>query len=232
MDPFQVRMDFLFMLKRLNASQQSIHKNLAFAAKHSLTCSDDLWECIVSECEKGSLNTRINIIFLLDALFTDEYFASSGLSPLYRPLLARDLDHLIDLAVPPQSWDAVLNLGTVKQIVSSWKKKQILDREFLSAIEMKLEAREAQLQDLSLSERDSFTSASRPEVLQRIEEDRERHKRLRERVWILPPNDFSGLFSERRHTVEFDQSWDDTSDFNEDDADAIKEEKVKWWGWS
>jgi hypothetical protein len=47
----------------------------------------------------------------------------------------------------------------------------------------------------------------RKQVEQRIEEDRERHKRLRESIWAVPP----GPNAER------DKLWEETSDLGEDD---------------
>lgn len=52
MDPFQVRMEFLGLLKCLNASQQSIQKIVAFALRYSHKCADNIWDCIMTECAK------------------------------------------------------------------------------------------------------------------------------------------------------------------------------------
>ena len=56
MDPFQVRLDFLELLKRLNASQQSIQKIVAFALRHATRSADDIWDCIMTECARVSAN--------------------------------------------------------------------------------------------------------------------------------------------------------------------------------
>ena len=80
----------------------------------------------------------------------------------------------------------------------------------------------------------------RPEIFKRIEEDRERHKRLRERRWVLPishnpqtnlpptlasflPLDKDGD-QELTMDIEFDNDWETTSDWNEDDDEAAVEE--------
>lgn len=70
MDPFEVRMQFLTLLRRLNASvntflkisdrlwiirsssQQSIQKVVGYALKYFSRCGEDLWDCIVEECQK------------------------------------------------------------------------------------------------------------------------------------------------------------------------------------
>lgn len=85
-------------------------------------------------------------------------------------------------------------------------------------------------------------SISRNDIFKRIEEDRERHKRLRERRWVqpivhnpasyLPPqlasfmpltDDGDGA-EELTIDIEFENEWETTSDWNEDDDDAVREE--------
>ena len=79
----------------------------------------------------------------------------------------------------------------------------------------------------------------------RMEGDRERHKRLRERRWVQPvsllqnqpvlacfapdpdlspSNGMPG--SELALDIEFDNEWETTSDWNEDDEEAITEENI------
>jgi CTD kinase subunit gamma len=85
-------------------------------------------------------------------------------------------------------------------------------------------------------------SLSRSDIFKRIEEDRERHKRLRERRWVqpfsrnpaphIPPQlaSFLPLTDERDGDeelaidIEFENEWEATSDWNEDDDDAAAEE--------
>lgn len=52
------------------------------------------------------------------------------------------------------------------------------------------------------------------QVEQRIEEDRERHKRLRENIWAAPQD----------IDAEFDKLWEETSDLGEDDYILYEEE--------
>lgn len=81
--------------------------------------------------------------------------------------------------------------------------------------------------------------------MRRIEEDRERHKRLRERRWVQPiahnppaiPLSTTALLSHMPLTdkgdpefedvgpdAEFEKDWETTSDWNEDDDEACREE--------
>lgn len=52
------------------------------------------------------------------------------------------------------------------------------------------------------------------QIEQRIEEDRERHKRLRESIWAVPTDG----------DKEFEKLWDDASDIGEDDFIAAEED--------
>lgn len=52
------------------------------------------------------------------------------------------------------------------------------------------------------------------QIEQRIEEDRERHKRERENIWAVPKED----------NVEPNKLWDETSDLGEDDGRLLGEE--------
>ncbi len=58
------------------------------------------------------------------------------------------------------------------------------------------------------------TRLDKRQIEQRIEEDRERHKRERESIWAIPKGD----------GAEMNKLWDETSDFGEDDDRLITEE--------
>lgn len=57
------------------------------------------------------------------------------------------------------------------------------------------------------------------QIEQRIEEDRERHKRERESIWAIPKAD----------NAEMSKLWDETSDFGEDDDRLLAEESEDFW---
>ena len=85
-------------------------------------------------------------------------------------------------------------------------------------------------------------SLARNDVNKRIEQDRERHKRLRERRWVQPtlhnppsfqPPQLACFYpltelgegqEELALDIEFENEWETTSDWNEDDEEAIGEE--------
>lgn len=55
------------------------------------------------------------------------------------------------------------------------------------------------------------------QIEQRIEEDRERHKRLRESIWAVGDED----------DEEFERLWDEASDIGEDDYIAAEEDAME-----
>jgi CTD kinase subunit gamma len=118
----------------------------------------------------------------------------------------------------------------------------VFDHTVLDELIAELQNRKTELSKLPSSSRIDFSSK---DILRRIDEDRERHKRLRERAWILPAKSFAnGLNSIRPGMpqnkasggnldaldVEFDYIWDNLSDLNEDDLERIREDDAAWWG--
>ncbi|KAF9049315.1 hypothetical protein BDZ89DRAFT_1006661 [Hymenopellis radicata] len=254
MDPFEVRMQFLNLLRRLNATQQSIQKVVAFAVKYFKPCGEDLWDCIVEECQKGSINSRINILYCLDSLCEMSLLVKSHSNTTAHPsgnnqyldFVARDIGKIVENVVPPGR-EGLPNLVSTRQILESWKAKRTIDPQIIDQILALLSTRKQQRNDKEKDkEKDPSRKRSahlpRHEIFKRIEEDRERHKRLRERRWVQPisynvPASQQLLtfmpFTERGDgefelsiDVEFDNEWEATSDWNEDDEEACAEENA------
>lgn len=74
----------------------------------------------MSQCEKSTLNSKLNLLFLIDSLLTDDSGHSSPAiaAITYGPLARRDLKEIfLDLVVPKGNWDAVrLNAGSAQQV--------------------------------------------------------------------------------------------------------------------
>lgn len=64
-----------------------------------------------------------------------------------------------------------------------------------------------------------YQRLDKKQIEQRIEEDRERHKRLRENIWAVPKS--SGAGDEDQ---EFEKLWEETSEPGEDDFILYEEE--------
>ncbi|KAH8829046.1 CTD kinase subunit gamma CTK3-domain-containing protein [Flagelloscypha sp. PMI_526] len=248
MDPFEIRMQFISQMKRLNATQSSIQKVVGFAIKYFPPCGEDIWECIIEECKKGSINSRINILYFLDSLCetclllksrTQAYHPErQNVSRQYVDFVNRDLADIVESVVPPGR-EGLPNLTSTRQILESWRSKRLIDPHVLDEAVSALNARQ---NDPATSSAPSASAAGTSkvktlkseEILRRIEEDRERHKRLRERRWVQPPSHcFTSAFAlsicpshynELSIDIEFNNDWETTSDWNEDDEEAAIEE--------
>ncbi|KAF8546340.1 hypothetical protein OG21DRAFT_1518210 [Imleria badia] len=295
MDPFEVRMQFLGLLRKLNATQQSIQKVVGYALKYFSRCGEDLWECIIEECQKGSVNHRINILYFLDSLCESSLLAkahqpSSAESSshakqintsFYVDYVSRDLRQIVECVVPVGR-QGLPNLTSTKQILENWRTKRIIEPQRVDEAMQVLSSRQTQAAETSVASASAPTSRppssrgpgskddahlSRGEIFKRIEEDRERHKRLRERRWVQAqpqvlshahpshhshshsstassgPGTGSGSLgytayalasflplsegenAELALDIEFENEWEATSDWNEDDVEAAVEER-------
>ncbi|KAJ7843902.1 CTD kinase subunit gamma CTK3 C-terminus-domain-containing protein [Mycena olivaceomarginata] len=131
------------------------------------------------------------------------------------------------------------------RILENWRSKRVVDPqivdEVLSALGKRTPPVASQLSPAASApnRRSSHSSLSRSEVFKRIEEDRERHKRLQERRWVQPIAhratgqmnmlSFLPLAGENEDEVlavdvEFENDWETTSDWNEDDDEAAADE--------
>ncbi|GAA5897315.1 hypothetical protein JCM6882_001856 [Rhodosporidiobolus microsporus] len=194
MDPFEIRMQFVALVSRLTSSVPSISKVASFALKHASRASDDIWDCYLDEIASANLNSRINLLYLVDALLDKEgpkvvsRGAGAGIvgTGSYRALVERDLAKVVKNVVP-ETREGVLNWMSTHQVLRSWKTRRLLDSDVLDAVTAELEDRKAALHSHSdSSDTTAFANFSRNDILRRIEDDRERHKRLKERIWVLP----------------------------------------------
>ncbi|BGP52727.1 hypothetical protein JCM8202_004360 [Rhodotorula sphaerocarpa] len=195
MDPFEVRMQFTTLVSRqLTSSVASISKVAAFALQHAQKCSDDIWDCYLDEIGAVSLNGRVNLLYLLDALLDKEgpKLVTRGAAGSvvgqgsYRALAERDLGRVVAHAVP-ESREGVLNWMSTYQLLRSWRQRRLLDIAILEQVLAELDERKASLHAIAATgSSTAFESFSRNDILRRIEDDRERQKRLKERLWVLP----------------------------------------------
>lgn len=65
------------------------------------------------------------------------------------------------------------------------------------------------------------------QIEQRIEEDRERHKRLRESIWAVEHRSGEGGGGAAERDVEFERLWEEGSEMGEDDWGLVEEEALE-----
>ena len=239
-DPFEVRMRFTSQLQHLNASTTSAIKAANYALKYS-EFSDDLHSCILEQLERNNMNNRANIMYFLPSL-CDLAKAQGEMGYVRR--MERDILRIIEL-VAPDDGSGAANVKVVRKVLQQMQNKSFLQPQTVVELEECIAGRDNALPSSpghvqSAVEPDGYASVTRStphstvrdpiynpgirldkrQIEQRIEEDRERHKRAREGIWAIPQQNVSGLVED----AELDKLWDEVSDVGEDDLTISREE--------
>lgn len=238
-DPFEVRMRFTALLHHLNASTNSALKTAHYALKHS-PFAEDLHSCILEQLERNNLNSRANIMYFLPAL-CDAAKAQDELT--YVRMMERDILKIVDLVAPAEGGGAA-NVRVVKSVLKGLENRGFLQQQTVGELEDFISGRDAsggpvspptaglegQEDGAASVARNTPASVKEPwsapaikldkrQVEQRIEEDRERHKRAREGIWAIRQ-----VSNDLGEDAEREKMWDETSDMEEDDYELAKEE--------
>jgi CTD kinase subunit gamma len=137
----------------------------------------------------------------------------------------------------------------VSQTLENWRTKRVIDPQKIDDVLSALNSRTTDVDPSQAAPQPAHQDhLSRNDVFKRIEEDRERHKRLRERRWVQPithnTTDYrslplacfvpltgpTGEECEQPFDIEFENEWETTSDWNEDDDEAAAEESELCFG--
>lgn len=146
----------------------------------------------------------------------------------YVRMMQRDILRVVD-AVAPADGSGAANVKHIRRVLSGLQTKYVLSAETVAEIEAGLKEREAHPTHLDGDAGEGREDAGKPkhgsprssrpdkkQIEQRIEEDRERNKRLRESMWAVSGDD----------DEEFARLWEETSDIGEDDFVAAAEEAM------
>ncbi|RFU29978.1 hypothetical protein B7463_g6348, partial [Scytalidium lignicola] len=232
MDPFEVRIRFTQYLQHLNASVTSSNKAAQYALKYR-DMDEDLHSCILEQVEKNSMNNRANIMYFIEHLCD---MASKEGHQDYVRMMQRDILRVVE-AVAPEDGSGAANVKVVRKVLQGLQQKNFLLAQTVLEIEEFLRERDTlpdhaglssplqqdvEMGGMSVPVPQTSKSAKvngvrtldKKQIEQRIEEDRERHKRLRENIWAAPQD----------IDAEFDKLWDETSDLGEDDYILYEEE--------
>ncbi|KAK9768669.1 hypothetical protein K7432_000504 [Basidiobolus ranarum] len=208
-DPFEARLAFLSLLKKLTASQQSIHKATNFAIKFK-SLYEDLYSCIIEELDQASFSSRLNLLYILDSIcHQTTRMKFTG----YVELVRKDLNTIVNKVVPDNAKGNV-NLPSARKVLSGWKMKGIAPAAAIEKIEQSLSSRDIGDADSGLSKTD---------ILKRMEEDRERHKKMREENWVCYYDQ-----EDNGKSKEFSNTWETTSDLNEQDLEMMESDYARF----
>ncbi|KAJ6135486.1 sporulation protein [Penicillium capsulatum] len=227
-DPFEVRMRFTTQLQHLSASVTSSQK--AAHLNGQVFPHLPLAYHLLTYVAQNNMNNRANIMSFI------EQFCEMAVKEDHLPyvrMMQRDILRVVDAVVPPDGTGAA-NAKHVRRVLSSLQGKNVLSAETVVEIDAALKDRDTNLAHLDFENEEGADDSSRSktgtpnpkasgmrvdkrQIEQRIEEDRERNKRMRESMWAVPGDD----------TEEFSMLWDDTSDICEDDFIAAQEEAAE-----
>ncbi|KAF2763348.1 hypothetical protein EJ05DRAFT_534707 [Pseudovirgaria hyperparasitica] len=229
-DPFEVRMQFTKQLQRLNATEMSAKKAANYAIRYK-DMDEDLHSCILEqldyrdEMNRANMNNRANIMYFIKELCDSA--TKEGHLEFVR-MTQRDILKIID-AVAPSDGSGAANVKVVRKVLNVLQDIKVLLPQTVLELEDLMKERDVsaahpafdenpmigvQTGDEVANSRLNGSRLDKRQIEQRIEEDRERHKRLRETIWAVSGED----------NAEFDKLWEETSDICEDDFIMAREE--------
>jgi CTD kinase subunit gamma len=147
-------------------------------------------------------------------------------------MVQKDIFQIVD-AVAPSDGAGAANVKVVRRVLQGLQQKNFLPAETITEIEACLKERDTVTELATPSpvepNEDGDSNDSQPalktndasrldkrQIEQRIEEDRERHKRLKESIWDVGSDD-----------EEFNKLWDEASEIGEDDYMAAEEDAME-----
>lgn len=220
-DPFEVRQRFTTLLSHLSASHTSLQKAALYALKNR-EMDEDLHSCILEQLERTNMNTRANITFFIEnlcELAVKENAAGDPSAMGYVRMLQRDILAVVECVVGEEG----ANVRVVRKVLKTLEGLGILMPETVGELEAVLKSREGDRAvmmgeghgDGAKRREGGVGKMDKRQIEHRIEEDRERHKRLRESIWAVPGDE------ER----EMERLWEEASDIGEDDWVVGREDR-------
>ena len=180
---------------------------------------------------QNNMNNRANIVYFVEQ-FCEMATKEDHLA--YVRMIQRDIWRVVDAAAPPDGSGAA-NVQHVRYVLNGLQNKGILSAETVAEIDAGLKERESRAR-LALEPegegggvggggengtmqgtRTNGMRMNKKQIVQRIEEDRERNKRLRESMWTVTGDD----------VYEHSRFWDEASDTGEDDFVNAEEEFIE-----
>lgn len=170
------------------------------------------------------MNNRANIMYFIEH-FCELADKENHLN--YVRMIQRDMLTIVD-SVAPADGSGAANVKHVRRVLQGLGEKNFLSNEMVAEIDSALKERETNPSNILDSEApedfkqtpgrgskaNGTVRVDKRQIEQRIEEDRERNKRLRESMWAAS-GDNKG---------ELQQCWDEISEIGEDDYLGAEEE--------
>lgn len=158
-------------------------------------------------------------------------------------MIERDILRIVDLVAPPEGGGAA-NVRVARSVLKALEGKGFLQQQTVGELDEFIAGRDAAgapasppvagaegneggtpsvARNTPASVREPWAAPpvklDKKQIEQRIEEDRERHKRAREGIWAVTQNS-----NDLGEDAEKDKMWGETSDMEDDDYELAKEE--------
>lgn len=205
-DAFDARLYFVSSLKKLSVSQQTILKCRSFALRYT-DWYEDLYRCIIDVMESSNVWSRMYLLYFLDGLVErSEFLNFKG----YTEFILEDLEKIVSLVC--EKPEGSVNLVNTLKTLERWQSKNFFDYDVLEKVKASLLAWKSE------PEYPPELNLTAAEIKQRMEDDRERAKLLREDSWWVDKSVEDG---------EALALWEETSDLDEGDYIDIITENIK-----
>lgn len=248
MDPFEARIQFATRLKRLNARQEVISQCCSFAMANK-ELQDDFHSVILEVLDMVDLNIRLNILQFVQTLIDHVASIPSSVPLPERPYISnlqRDVYIVVGRVLPAENelvnlhaaylilCDISTRLGcpdlakfkdlynsSTEEALSAEEESSSLYKAWCIVIEKKRKSQSGRLSGSAQEPTSANPLFSLPneKILERMEHDRERHKRLKESLWVVDRKD-------RDERDEFSQVMSKFGALNDEDSTLLDELNV------
>lgn len=179
MDAFEATLEFAKILRKLNASTKSQDAALQFLMKNR-DLKEDLYRCILHEMSKGTISLRVSILFFVN------YLAGVSITKAlpFHGWITRDIPQIVDLAVPRVK-AGLANVAPTEKVLKDLVAKKVIEERHLARAHEYLVERAVYIQSTPGLVDPNVPETTNDEILRRMEEDRERGKKVKEGQWSV-----------------------------------------------
>lgn len=215
MDPFDIRIQFMKYLERLNGGYSTSTTAASYMLKYP-EMQEDLYNCFVESFDKLPMNSRLNTLYLIHTICdnlksTRPKVINPGEEIKHHEIktkFERDLSKLVSKTVPP-SYSGFINLEPAKNALDELIKQHYLDGQVILKVKNELENYNFKPNN------EHKLDITTDELLKRMDEDRERAKRQKEDIWAI---------NHDKEFAEFDKRWNSQGALTKLDYELMRED--------
>lgn len=176
MDSYDATVYLQQLLRKLTSSSRSNEAVLNFIRENA-DLVEDLYKCIVAELRKNPhITLRASILYCLEQLAT----AQSSRLRLFREWVARDCLELSEAALPAHPM-ALANVGHIRSVINWLARCDVINKTTADIVRQQIKRRAHGIQNGAIPRDPNLQGLSKNAILRRMDEDRDRQKRFRQR---------------------------------------------------